>query len=224
MIMDDLPLVDFTKVRKKRPAQKQNILNKFTEASELDDFVIEKVPKKRQTDERKTENLEKESETNHQLDGANEYQYEFLLDRITNLIKKHNPLMTDSVRGPIKIPVPIINKVGTSRSAWTNFSEVCSVLNRPTEHLFQFILAELGVEGSLGGESQFLLKGKYNNKHIESVLKKYVHDYIQCASCKSSNTVFKKDNSARLQVLSCNACSSERSLAPIKTAVSRSKK
>jgi translation initiation factor 2 subunit 2 len=225
MIMEDLPLVDFSKVRKKRPAQKQNIINKFTESSELDDFVIDKVPKKREADEKQSEHLAKESLIDSlQMDGTNEYPYEFLLDRITNLIKKHNPSMTDSVRGPLKIPVPIINKVGTSRSAWTNFAEVCSVLNRPTEHLYQFILAELGVEGSLGGESQFLLKGKYNNKHIESVLKKYVHDYLQCATCKSSSTVFKKDNSARLQVLSCNACGSERSVAPIKTAVSRSQK
>jgi len=224
MIMEDLPLVDFSKVRKKRPAQKQNILNKFTESSELDDFVIEKAPKKKQIEDNQAENPANEAASDSpQMEESSEYQYEFLLDRITNLIKKHNPLITDSIRGPLKIPVPVINKVGTSRSAWQNFSEVCSVLNRPTEHLYQFILAELGVEGSLGGESQFLLKGKYNNKHIESVLKKYVHDYIQCATCKSSATVFKKDNSARLQVLSCNACGSERSVAAIKTTVRQKK-
>jgi len=42
--MEDL--VDFTKLKKKRPAQQQNIINKFTETSELDDFVITKGPKK----------------------------------------------------------------------------------------------------------------------------------------------------------------------------------
>jgi translation initiation factor 2 subunit 2 len=220
-MMDDLPLIDFTKVKKKRTLQQQqNLINKFSENSELDDFVIKKVPKKDGKDQGTTINLNSEIESN---DTRQEYSYDFLLERITNLIKKHNPSMTDSVRGPIKIPPPIIAKAGTSRSAWTNFTDVCTALNRPTEHLFQFILSELGVEGSLGGESQFILKGRYNNKHVESVLKKYVHDYIQCLNCRGSNTVLKKDNSARLQVLACLACGAERTVAPIKSGVKQRK-
>jgi len=221
--MEDLNLVDFTKVKKKRTIkQQQNIIQKFSETSELDDFVLIKAPKTVSAD-----NQANSENTNPNLPQTNDikqdYSYEFLLERITNLIKKHNPSMTDSVRGPIKIPPPIIAKAGTTRSAWTNFTEVCTALNRPTEHLFQFILSELGVEGSLGGESQFILKGRYTNKHVESVLKKYVHDYIQCLNCKGSATVLKKDNSARLQVLACSACGSERTVAPIKSGVKQRK-
>jgi translation initiation factor 2 subunit 2 len=220
--MEDLPLVDFTQVKKKRPVGKQNLINKLTEASELDDFVIKKS-KKVTVEDKENENPLKDSniENTDKVDGEKEYNYEFLLDRITDLIKKHNPNMTDTSRGVIKIPIPLVNKAGTSRSAWTNFTEVCSSLNRPTDHLFQFIIAELGTEGSIGGENQVLLKGRYNNKHVESLLKKYVHDYIQCYICKSSATVLKKDNSARLQVLECTSCKSTRTIAPIKVGVAK---
>ena len=223
--MEELALINFTEVKKKRPSQQKNIMNKFAESSELDDYVVKKTSKK-------DTGLESNDQEGHALnpnanmspmDGFQEYNYDFLLNRITNLIKKFNPKITVTERGPIKIPPPQIVKAGTTRSAWTNFADICTVLNRPTEHLFQFFLSELGVEGSLGGESQFILKGRYNNKHIESVLVKYIHDYVQCMNCKSSNTQVKKDLSARLQVLACNNCGAERTVAPIKAGVHKRK-
>jgi translation initiation factor 2 subunit 2 len=123
----------------------------------------------------------------------------------------------------VSIPLPVINRVGTSRTAWHNFADICACLNRPTDHLYLFILAELGIEGNLGGEGQFLLKGRVASKIVESLLKKYVHEYVQCTNCKSSNTALKRDNSARLQMLSCLACGSEKSVQPIKAGVSKRK-
>ena len=215
--MEDL--VDFTKLKKKRPAQQQNIINKFTETSELDDFVITKGPKKgAQADNKENISLTGNTKLENQgLDGLQEYDYGFLLERIKSMLKKDNRNI-DSVRGPIKIPPPMIVRAGTTRSAWTNFTEVCTALNRPTDHLYQYILAELGTEGSLSGENQFMLKGKYTNKHVESLLRNYIKDYIQCINCKSYNTVLKKDNSARLQVLACGPCGSERTVQQIKAA------
>ena len=219
--MSDLAIVDFTELKKKRPQQQKNIMSKFAESSELDDFVVKKT-KKDVSENKENENIA--SNQSGGIDGFQEYSYDFLLNRITNLIKKHNPKISSSERGPIKIPPPNIVKAGTTRSAWTNFTDICTVLNRPTEHLFQYILSELGVEGSLGGESQFILKGRYNNKHIESLLVKYIHDYIQCLNCKSSNTALKKDNSARLQMLACNNCGADRTVAPIKAGVIKNRK
>ena len=217
--METPPLVDFTKLKKKRPATQKNIMSKFAESSELDDFVIKKSSKK----ETSLEEPQNNGLSNNQ-DGFADYNYDFLLERITSLIKKHNPKISASERGPIKIPPPNIVKAGQTRSAWTNFTDICTFLNRPTEHLFQYVLGELGTEGSLGGESQFILKGKYGSKHIESVLVKYVHDYVQCLNCKTTNTALKKDNSARLQMLACLDCKAERTVAPIKAVINKSKK
>jgi translation initiation factor 2 subunit 2 len=219
--MEVPPLVDFTKLKKKRPVQQKNIMSKFTESNELDDFVINKSKKETLI----TEDLSSTNGMSSAQDGGFlDYNYDFLLERITNLIKKHNPKISATERGPIKIPPPNIVKAGTTRSAWTNFTDICSTLNRPTEHLFQYVLGELGTEGSLGGESQFILKGRYGSKHIESVLVKYIHDYVQCLNCKASNTILKKDNSARLQMLACLDCKAERTVAPIKAGVNKQSK
>jgi translation initiation factor 2 subunit 2 len=213
----ELPIIDFTKVKKKRTTnsrQPQTIV----EDVDFSDIIITGKAKQQKEDSKEPEQKISQEEI---LRNDQEYSYDFLLERIQSLIKKNNPNMISSSK--VSIPVPVIHKVGPSRSAWLNFSDVCNSLARPTDHLYQFILAELGVEGNLGGESQFLLKGRYNTKHIESLLKKYVHDYVQCANCKSSNTTLKRDNSARLQMLSCLACGSEKTVQPIKASVNKKK-
>ena len=39
--------------------------------------------------------------------------------------------------------------VGTTRTCWANFVEYCNILHRETKHVMSFILAELGVDGTL---------------------------------------------------------------------------
>ncbi len=217
--MEDLPLIDFTKVKKKRrvqPALKKPV----EENDDLADFMITKNSKK------DNEKLFTENQINlpssEDQNKSSEYTYQFLLDRIYGLIKTFNPDFVEKTK--VNIPVPIVNRVGSSRSVWVNFADICNSLNRPTDHLFQFILSELGCEGSLGGENQFLLKNKYNNKHIESLLKKYVHDYVQCTNCKSTKTTMKKDNSTRMQVLVCSNCKSEKTVSAIRVSSKNPKK
>lgn len=213
----ELPLIDFTKVKKKRPFKESKVI--IENNADLSEFVFKKSKKN------KEENKENDSQianSENEIKNDEEYSYDLLLDRIYNLIKKYNPSMISSSK--VSIPIPVIHKVGTSRAAWLNFSDICSSLARPTDHLYQFIIAELGVEGNLGGEGQFLLKGRIGSKHIESLLKKYVHEYVQCTNCKSSSTTLKRDNSARLQMLSCQACGSEKAVQPIKAGVSKKNK
>ena len=203
--MEEVPLVDFSKVKKKRI-----ILKKVEEENDdLSDFMITKSTNKIETSEENGKICMSGEETK-----TSEYSYQFLLDRIYCLIKTLNPDFVEKTR--VNIAVPIVNRVGRSRSVWVNFADICNSLNRPTDHLFQFILTELGCEGSIGGENQFLLKNKYNNKHIESLLKKYVLDYVQCTNCKSTKTNLKKDNSTRMQVLVCSICKSEKTVTAIR--------
>ena len=47
-------------------------------------------------------------------------------------------------------------------------------MNRTLEHVFQFVVAELGTEGSIDGNNRLVLRGKYVPKGIESLLRKYI--------------------------------------------------
>ena len=144
-----------------------------------------------------------------------EYTYDFLYERISNLIKKNNPNVTEKTK--ISLKAPDIRRVTGIKCVWVNFNETCVSLNREREHFLNFILTELGTEGSIGGDYQLNLKGRYNNKHVESLLKKYVQEYVTCKNCNSPNTVLRKDNSARIQILHCNNCNSDKTVTQIKT-------
>lgn len=47
-------------------------------------------------------------------------------------------------------------------------------MQRSPDHVLQFVLAELGSEGSIGGDGHLTVKGKFGPKHIESLLRKYI--------------------------------------------------
>lgn len=143
------------------------------------------------------------------------YPYEELLHRIQDLINKHNIDLCISKKYTIKPPQVV--RVGSKKVAWINFKEICTIMNRNEEHVFHFVLAELGTEGSIAGEGQLVLKGKYGPKHIEALLRKYITEYVTCQMCKSPNTTMEKDSRTRLFHQHCSACGANRSVTTIKS-------
>ena len=47
-------------------------------------------------------------------------------------------------------------------------------LHRQPKHVFAFLLAELGTNGSIDGNNQLIIKGRFQQKQIETVLKSYI--------------------------------------------------
>merc|ERR1711957_91189 len=95
-------------------------------------------------------------------------------------------------------------------------TEICNMMNRPVEHVTTFVLAEFGTEGSIAGEGQLILKGRYMAKHAESLLRKYIKEFVTCEMCKSANTVLSRDSSSRLYMVSCKNCNAARTAISIK--------
>ncbi|XP_026192886.1 eukaryotic translation initiation factor 2 subunit 2 [Cyclospora cayetanensis] len=143
------------------------------------------------------------------------YTYEEMLTRIQELIVKNNPDLAGSKRYTIKPPQVV--RVGSKKVAWINFKDICGIMHRPSEHVLQFVLAELGTEGSIAGDGQLVLKGKYGPKHIEALLRKYITEYVTCQMCKSPNTTMTRDSRTRLWHQACSACGANRSVTTIKS-------
>jgi translation initiation factor 2 subunit 2 len=80
-----------------------------------------------------------------------------------------------------------------------------------------FVSAELGSEASLDGSMRLILKGRYVPKQAESLLKKYIMEYVTCHMCRNPDTSLTRDAVTRLYFLQCEACGSRRSVAPIKS-------
>mmetsp|Transcript_1386 Transcript_1386/g.2293 ORF Transcript_1386/g.2293 Transcript_1386/m.2293 type:complete len:234 (+) Transcript_1386:72-773(+) len=142
------------------------------------------------------------------------YTYSQLLNRVVDFIHQNNPELTDKKRFSMKPPQ--LMRVGTKKTLWVNFQEICAMMRRNSDHVFQFMMAELGTEGSIDGNKRLVIRGKFVPKYIESLLRKYIGEYVACQMCRSFNTTLTRDNVSRLFFVSCQDCGSSRSVAQIR--------
>ncbi|CAG7916387.1 unnamed protein product [Penicillium olsonii] len=150
-----------------------------------------------------------------QHDATQTIPYALLASRFFSLIQSHHPDMLSGGSKSYKIPPPQCLREGNRRTIWANMSEICQRMKRSDDHVMQFLFAELGTSGSVDGSRRLVIKGRFQQKGIESVLRKYIVEYVTCKTCRSPDTELSKGEN-RLYFLTCNACGSRRSVAAIK--------
>ncbi|QEU60684.1 Sui3 [Kluyveromyces lactis] len=143
--------------------------------------------------------------------------YQDLLSRFFKILNTNNPELAGDRSGPkFKIPPPICQRDG-KKTIFANIQEISEKLQRSPEHIIQYLFAELGTSGSVDGQKRLVIKGKFLPKQMENLLRRYILEYVTCKTCKSINTVLKKEQSNRLFFLVCKSCGSTRSVSSIKT-------
>ena len=140
-------------------------------------------------------------------------QYMKLLSRVYDQLRANNPDLVDPKKALIR--PPIVNRVGTSRIIWKNFAEICRTMRRDQNHVMNFFLTELSTTGSMTSQQEFLMKGKFVPKYIESLLKKYINEYVTCHMCRGVDTKLSRDTNARMNIMTCEKCGATRAVAPI---------
>merc|ERR1712095_15672 len=228
--LDDLDLENFGKKKKKKKKVGEGDEEKGDkEKDESEDIDMESFGKKKKPKKKKNINLdelkealdddnkenEEEEDTTAWANHDRDYTYDELLQRVYDIIKDKNP---DSVMGEKKKFVmrpPQVVKVGTKKSAFVNFTEISKMLHRQPKHLLAFLFAELGTTGAIDGNNQLVMKGKFQQKHIENVLRRYIKEYVTCHTCRSPDTILNKET--RLFFLQCMTCHSKCSVQTIKT-------
>eukprot|EP00992_Anisonema_acinus_P007794 TRINITY_DN3782_c0_g1_i1.p1 TRINITY_DN3782_c0_g1~~TRINITY_DN3782_c0_g1_i1.p1 ORF type:complete len:224 (+),score=42.03 TRINITY_DN3782_c0_g1_i1:179-850(+) len=141
------------------------------------------------------------------------YAYEFMLQRVYGCLKINNP----STLKKKTIKPPNVVRDGTKKCAFTNFYEICKSLNRTPEHLLAFTQTELGTTGAIDANNCLILRGRFQSKHLEALLRRYVTEYVQCAMCHSLDTKLVKDPNTRLYGLNCTSCSASRTVQAIQS-------
>ncbi|XP_052718312.1 eukaryotic translation initiation factor 2 subunit 2-like [Crassostrea angulata] len=149
------------------------------------------------------------------LASDRDYTYDELLTRVFDIIREKNPDMVAGEKKKFVMRPPQVLKVGTRKSSFANFSDICRLLHRQPKHVLAFLLAELGTSGSVDGNNQLIIKGKYNQKQIENVLRRYIKEYVTCHTCRSPDTLLQKDT--RIFFLQCESCGSRCSVTSIKS-------
>lgn len=223
-----------TKKKKKKSSSKEDAGDDADAAAaegDAPDFEFKKKKKKKSKsvaadfDAQLKEAGVKEEKQSQQLQSAEDYlsvnergekdfTYEQLLSKFFTILRDNNPdLASDRTGQKYKIPPPSVIRDG-KKSIFANIKEISDRMHRPTEHVIQFLFAELGTSGSVDGSSRLVIKGRYMPKQLETVLRKYITEYVSCKTCKSINTKLSKEN--RIYFLECNSCGSRRSVASIK--------
>ncbi|XP_053667198.1 eukaryotic translation initiation factor 2 subunit 2 [Anopheles marshallii] len=144
-----------------------------------------------------------------------DYTYDELLNRVFEIILDKNPEMAGGRKPKFVMRPPQVLRVGTKKTSFANFTEICKTLHRLQKHVLDFLLAELGTSGSVDGNNQLIIKGRFQPKQIENVLRRYIKEYVTCHTCRSPDTILQKDT--RLFFLQCESCGSRCSVASIKS-------
>ncbi|RYP87433.1 hypothetical protein DL770_004771 [Monosporascus sp. CRB-9-2] len=204
------------KKKKKKVAKDDEFAAKL---AELD------INKEGETDGAKGENGEEQTgdmEKGTGIYGHDEERpisYELLLRRFFTLLSQKNPDHASSGSRSYKIPPPQCMREGNKKTIFANIQEICKRMKRSEEHVTAYLFAELGTNGSVDGSRRLVIKGRFQQKQLEAVLRKYIIEYVTCKTCRSPDTVLSKGEN-RLSFVTCNSCGSRRSVTAIKVGFS----
>lgn len=101
-------------------------------------------------------------------------KYDLLLSRFFELLAQKNPDHALSGSRSYKIPPPQCLREGNKKTIFANIAEICKRMKRTDEHVTAYLFAELGTSGSVDGSRRLVIKGRFQQKQIENVLRKYI--------------------------------------------------
>jgi translation initiation factor 2 subunit 2 len=152
-------------------------------------------------------------------DETKSINYNMLLQRFFSQLSQKNPDHALSGTKSYKIPPPQCMREGNRKTVFANIADICKRMKRTEEHVTAYLFAELGTNGSVDGSRRLVIKGRFQQKQIENVVRKYIIEYVTCKTCKSPDTELNKGEN-RLYFITCNNCGSRRSVTAIKTGFS----
>lgn len=149
------------------------------------------------------------------LGSDRDYTYDELIEHVFSIIRANNPELNAGEKKRFVLKPPTVLRVGTKKTSFANFLEICKLVHRQPKHMQAFLLAELGTSGSVDANNQLIIKGRFQQTQIENVLRRYIKEYVACQTCRSPNTILQKET--RLFFLQCEKCGSRRSVSSIKS-------
>ena len=112
-----------------------------------------------------------------------DYDYDALIDRARERIPKGI-----SERSRWTMPEPDILIEG-SQTILRNFADIVNAMDRDANHVYQFLLNELGTSGTRE-QTRVLFKGRVPPVRIKEKLVAYVKAFILCDQCRAPDTRF----------------------------------
>lgn len=100
--------------------------------------------------------------------------YSLLLQRFFHQLAQRNPDHALSGTKSYRIPPPQCMREGNRKTVFANIADICKRMKRTEEHVTAYLFAELGTNGSVDGSRRLVIKGRFQQKQIENVVRKYI--------------------------------------------------
>jgi translation initiation factor 2 subunit 2 len=96
----------------------------------------------------------------------------------------------------------VTGRIIKTRTLITNFGEIAKYFSRDKDHMYKFLLKDLGIRGEYNEKGELTLHSKFQPNVLNKAVENYFKNYVQCTHCHSPDTIF-INNGATLK---CNAC------------------
>ena len=131
------------------------------------------------------------------------------------LLKRAREKLPQSVFEKERFEIPKVRgHLEGNKTIITNFSQIASVLRRPTDHLLKYVLKELATPGEISRSGLLVLGAKIAASKINDKIKQYAHEFVLCTDCGKPDTEIKKEGD--FSFLKCSACGSKH---PVKSKI-----
>ena len=120
-------------------------------------------------------------------DESKTITYNPLLSRFFALLSQKNPDHASTGTRSYKIPPPQCLREGNKKTIFANLPEICKRMKRADEHVTSYLFAELGTSGSVDGSRRLVIKGRFQQKQIENVLRTYIIGMLLSFWCFAPN-------------------------------------
>ncbi|KAF1360775.1 hypothetical protein EJ07DRAFT_154698 [Lizonia empirigonia] len=200
---------DFAALKKKKKSSKKKVEDDFEAklAAAGGDAAEEETPAAEEEEVQEGDMMKGTGIWSHE--NTTPIKYDMLLNRFFTLLHSQHPDLAGNS----------CLREGNKKTIFANIAEICKRMKRTDEHVTQFLFAELGTSGSVDGSRRLVIKGRFQQKQIENVLRRYIVEYVTCKTCRSPDTDLSKGEN-RLSFVTCNSCGSRRSVQAIKTGFS----
>lgn len=161
------------KKKSKKPKTDDDFAAKLAEAGVVDETADAEAAEPQKAPSNQEGDLEKGTGI-WQHSCTTPIEYGPLLSRFFNQLHSNHPDLASMGSKSYKIPPPQCLREGNKKTIFANIAEICKRMKRTDEHVTQFLFAELGTSGSVDGSRRLVIKGRFQQKQIENVLRRYI--------------------------------------------------
>lgn len=88
----------------------------------------------------------------------------------------------------ITLPNPKCFRIGSKKTRIDNFTVICDLMKRPTDHVATFFAKELATSTSINQAGNLNIRGQFSVSQVRTIFKLYSKKYLVCGACKSVET------------------------------------